>query len=426
MITKELINYVRLQKQQGESNAEIRAALLNNNWSEEDINEAFLSIDQQETLVRTSQESQGLKPVQTQPSNNIITSKPETKEKKPKVAKMVSIFFFLVSILYVWLAVSMTGMMVIMDKAGGGDNLVFSFLRYFPTFGPIPILFSLAALLFFYMSFKIRNASKFSFWAAIMSTVIVPFPLDFISQILLKPFTQSALLFSAKQSEDMPSVPIKSVNLWLNSPIFIFFLIAFVLLLFSFKKFQFDNEKLSKKARIFLTLISIILVIPIFSIVSMGYIKAQDRDYGYKKAQSAVGYHIYKSTLSEEELSNATKFITNKDLAGKHNAVQVAYDLPFDQLIKSDKTKLVILKQVQVKPPFDLNAFILREISNPITINEISLQNIKNQKAFLVKKKLVKKDIYFLSYVTPDDVLIFIASPELSPEKLIEFADSLR
>ena len=45
-------------------------------------------------------------------------------------------------------------------------------------------------------------------------------------------------------------------------------------------------------------------------------------------------------------LVNATKFITNKELAGKQNAIQVTYDVPFTDLVKEGKGKIIVLKQI--------------------------------------------------------------------------------
>lgn len=355
-------------------------------------------------------------------------NQPEVMVEKPRIARVVSGVLFLIAIFYVLKAVFGAGVIVIIDSKMGSGELVFSFLRYFPTFGPIPILYALASLLFFYVALKIQNASKFSFWTAVISIIAVPLPLAFVIRVLLMPLTQLASSVSWEQFEGIASIPMNFQTFSFGDPIFLSSILAILLLIFSYKKFQFINERLTNRAKIFFVLVSIIIVIPIFSIVSMGYIKAQDRDYGYKDAQASVSYHIYKSSLPEKKLTNATIFTTNNDLAGKQNAIKVAYDLPFDQAVRNREDKILSLKQVSVESSFDLKNFIYTEISDPTSVDEISYPSAKNQKAFLVYKSFGKDKlhVYYFSYVTKDDVLIFIASPKVTRNEIIEFADSLK
>jgi len=242
----------------------------------------------------------------------------------------------------------------------------------------------------------------------------------------MSPFVNLATNFKGGTGENTPTIPFNLANLRFEDPIFILSFIALVLLIISFKKFNFVNEPLSKIAKIFLTLLFFVLVLPTFLVVSLGYIRANDTDYGFAKAKSEVSYHVYKPTLTAGGLVNATKFITNKELAGKHNAIQVTYDIPFTDLVKEGKGKMIVLKQVGVESGFDLDSFVSSEVKNSSSQQPINLAVAINQKAFLIQRKLEKIDLNFLAYVTNDNVLIFLSSHQASVDELIQFAQSLQ
>jgi len=317
----------------------------------------------------------------------------------------------------------MLGIIVIMDRAVGAGDLVFSFLKHFPTFGIIPILFSLITLFFFYVAFKVRGGSKFSFWLGIGS-IFIPLPTAFLSQMLMSPFVKLATRFDNATSDNIPTVPINPINLRFGDPIFVLSFIALVLLITSFKKFHFVNHKLSKKVRVFLITLAVILVLPTLSILSYKYIRANDTDYGFNKAQSEVKYRVHKPTTIPSGLTYATKFITNKELAGKQNAVQVAFDIPFNELAKGESPKVIVLKQIGVEPGFNLELFISTEVKDS-TSEPISFPIALDQKAYFLQKKLGTSDLNFFTFITQDNVLIFIASPKTSRDELISFAESL-
>ena len=239
------------------------------------------------------------------------------------------------------------------------EDLVFSFLKYFPTFGIIPIIFSFIALFFFYLSFKICDCSKPSLKLGISSLLIVPAAAAFSSQILISPLTKLAADYSGSE-KIFPSQPLSQRGLRFDDPIFILAIISVVLLAVSFKKFHFKTSSISKKAKIFLALITTIFVVPIVSIISLEYVKAQNTDYGYSKAVETVGHHIYRPSSVPSGLTYATKFVLGKELAGKQTAIQVAYDIPFDMLIKGEQTEPIVVKQVEVEIGFDVMNLLQR------------------------------------------------------------------
>jgi len=430
MITQELIAYIKSQKLQGKTDELIRNDLVANKWAESDINLALLQINNPNSYTPTSlNTSQPTTYKSVQPQSQGFTQQAETSitstEERPKMIKTISILLFLIAGLYILSTISMLGIMVIMDRALSAGDLVFSFLKYFPSWGFIPIMFSLVTLIFFYVAFKVRNGSKFSLWLGIGSLLAIPIPAALISQMLMSPFIN--LVSSASQTADeaIPKIPVSPSTFRFGDSIFILTFISLVLLLVSFKKFQFSNDSLSNKTKVILSVLAAILLLPTVTLVSLGYVKANDTDYGYSNAKSQVAYHIYKPTLVSRELTNATKFIVGKELAGKQNAVRVAYDVPFDIMVKTGQFKPIVVTQVGIEAGFNLDTFVTTFMEGA-TPQKITLAAGLNQTGYLLQKPLGNSTLSAVVYLTNDNVLLTLMSPKASSDELIQLSSSLK
>jgi hypothetical protein len=428
MVTQELIAYIKSQKMQGKADEIIRNDLVANKWAESDINQAFLQINSLSApasvgLNQTSSFESSQPQIKTfvQQADTSITST----EERPKMIKTVSTLVFLIAALYILSTVSMLGIMVIMDRAMGSGDLVFSFLKYFPSWGFIPIMFSLVTLIFFYVAFKVRNGSKFSLWLGIISLLVIPLSAVFMSQILMSPFINFVSNASGTTNEMIPKIPVNPSTFRFGDPIFILAFISLVLLLVSFKKFQFSNDPLSNKSKIFLIVLAVILILPTVSLVTLGYIKANETDFGYTNAKSQVNYHIYKPTPIQTGLTNATKFVVGKELAGKQNAVRVAYDIPFDTLVKTGQSRPIVITQVGVETGFNLDVFTTTFIKDA-TSQKITLPLAANQTGYLLQKPLGNSTLSAVVYLTNDNVLLTLMSPKAGSDELIQLASSLK
>jgi len=424
MVTQELINYIKTQKQQNVTDEAIIESLLKRNWSTEDINQAFLQINTlQISAPPTIYQSSPAVPSQKvmSPTNNINIH--ISTEKKPRIIKIVSLFIFLIASLYVLTMVQLLGIIIIIERSFEAANSTLSFLKNFPTFGIIPIMFSLVSFFFFYLAFKIRNGSKFSLWLSISSLIIIPPLTAFISQILISPLAQLAASYGSS-NKSIPSSPLNPSNLLFDNLMFILVIISVILIAISFKKFHFRNDPISNAAKVFLASVVVILIIPTLLIISLDYFKTLDTDFGYTKAKTTVGYHIYKPISVPNGMAYASKFITGKELAGKQNAVQVAYDIPFEELRKGRQSKLSIVQQVYVEPGFNLEAFATTFVkdSNP---QKIFISKAVNQTGFLIQKPLGNSTLSTIVYLTSDNILIMLVSPKVSPEELTQLAESL-
>lgn len=316
----------------------------------------------------------------------------------------------------------MLGVMVVMERVFSVENtVVFSFLQYFPTWGLVPILFSLLTVVFLYVAFKIRNGSRFSLWLGIGALVTV-FPVAFIIHMLIAPFVSFTSSLSETAGDTLPM----NFNMFrFGDLIFILAFISLVLLFMSFKKFRFSNDLLSRRAKVFLTILTVIFVLPTVAFISFGYIKASDTDFGYTDAQSQVTYHVYKLSPLPPDLVNATKFLTDKELAGRQDAVRVAYDVPFDVGLTTGQSKLIILTQVGVGPGFDVGSFAATFIEDA-TVQQTPLTVGANQTGYLLQRTSESLAITAVVYVTSDNVLITLMSPGAGSDELMRLAEGLR
>lgn len=354
-----------------------------------------------------------------QPENTSLTL---TKE-KPKILNRISELIFLIAILYVFSTIGTLGVYYVIDHVFSSGELALSFLKNFPTWGLIPIMFSFVSLIFFYVAIKVRNGSKFSFWLGVFFLLAIPLLTVLINQILMSPFIK----FLSKGIEEVTeSGSFNPILFRFSYAIFIFVLISLILLIFSFKKFQFPNTPLTTKARVFLILLALFLILPTIILVSLGYIRASDTDYGYTYASSQVTYHVYKPSSLPPGLDYATKFMVGKELAGKQNAIQVSYDVGFDKAFNPEQSKIIVLKQVEVEPGFDLYTFASTLFKDADPSQTVTLSKAANQTAYFIERNLEKIKINTLTFVTIDNVLIQISTPKASQEELIQFAESLR
>lgn len=432
MVTQELIAYIKSQRLQGKTDEIIRNDLLASKWSESDISQAFLQvISSSASPVAESGAPQTsiFTPAQLQPQTYVSqenASAPSTEE-KPKMIKTISDLIFFIAILYIFSTAMTLAIMLIMDRALSAEDMVFSFLKYFPSWGFMPIMFSFTALIFFYVALKVRNGSKFGFWMGVGSLLIIPLSVAFMSRALMSPLIN---LFSSNMSgitnEEISKTPVNLLTFRFAPLIFILAFISLVLLLVSYKKFHFSNDPISGKSKIFLVVLAIVLVLPTVFLVVLGYLKANDTDFGYTNAKSQVDYHIYKSNPIPLGLVNATKFVVGKkELAGKQNAVSVVYDVPFDIIIKTGQFKSIIVTEVGVESGFNLDTFVTTFMKDAIP-QKITLPTASSQTGYLLQKPLGNSTLSTVVYLTNDNVLLMLESLKASPDELIQFASSLK
>lgn len=344
-------------------------------------------------------------------------------EQKPKIFILVLVLFFFIAISYLVSSVSLLFMIVIFDLLiNSPDVVTFSFFKYAPTMGLIPLILSFITLFFLYVGFKVKNGSPFSLKLGIISLVTIPLPFTVLFYFLMLPLLQMA---SPLENPSPLNFFIGNPSALLGNFAILISLFTLILLIFNKKQFHFQNTSLSNKAKIFLTVCATAIIIPTLFVVGQGYIKANDNDFCYTKAALEVAYHIYKPTPIPWGLTNATKFTTKKELAGKNNAVLISYETPITQQLNEKSGMIVLLKQVAVEPGFDLSGFLSKEVGSASQIETVPLSLSANQQTLFATKQL-GHTLAYLSFVTTDNVLIFISTVNFSKEEILQFARSLR
>ena len=404
-----LIKYIKECKSKNISDEEIIRNLTLHNWPIEKIKQAFLQINPIPVSTTISDQSVSLTKNDVSPT-----------EKKPKIINIISIFIFLIASLYIFKLLGFLGIIVIMGKSLSGNGLVvFSVIKYFPSFGILLILFSFVTFFTFYFTFKIRNGSKKSFFLGLLFLLIVPTLSSFIAVILIAPIAKLGAALNTTQA----SSPLKPVNFL--DPIFILNIVSVILLVISYKKFHFNNVSLSKKAKVFLIIIFTVIFVPSGLIIFSDYAKSFDTDYGYTNAKASVNYHIYRPKSLPDNLSYATKFSLGNEFAGRQNGVRVGFDIPFDKIIKGEKTKPIVMNQVIVESGFDIDRFSSTFIKD-VNPQKIKILKSVNQNGYLFQKKFGTANSYFIVFMTNDNILISLGSINASPEELAQLAESLQ
>lgn len=187
---------------------------------------------------------------------------------------------------------------------------------------------------------------------------------------------------------------------------------------------QLTSKSKSKKV---LVAIVIILFLSVLIILGYSYLKPTETDPDFLKIQSLTPFHLNKPSALPSGLVQTVKFTinTNKnlDLAGKDDFVYSAYNLP---LIEGGKTNAIQVRQVDVSNDFDLEDFASKILKEPYSIETINISKAINQQAFLVSQSSGALEVKNLLFITKDNVLVQVLTPQASKEDLIVIAESLK
>ncbi len=437
MISKQLIEYIKSERAKGVQDDIIKSNLLDNDWAESDIEEAFqriTSIDPNTPFDVEIKDRENVFVIDSEESHPATVVKEDIEiplGEKPKVMpNVISILLIVISFLFMYKAGMMVTIMSIVDRISYSTGTIYYFLKEFPLYGWVIMAFVLSSSIFLYMSFKIRTGTKSAFWLCVLSLLIFPISLSYVNYKLMYSVAQYFSSESIILGTNAPRIPTETSTLVigvLGEPAFFISFITLVLLLISFKKFHYLNSSLSFKDIKILIVLMLLFTIPTAFIVYSGYSKIKNDDFGYKKAKFMAGYHIYRPDPIPLGMVHMTNFMANKELAGRKYAVQVTYGFAFEKAIDINKSRPIVLKQVGIKGNFSLDEFLLSESEIYSSQETLKLENAKNEVAYLIKKGTGSKGVSkTLIYVTSEDVLIHISTVDSSENDLIEIAMSLK
>lgn len=335
----------------------------------------------------------------------------------PKTLKLASIIILSMSILYMFSTLIMLSAILIFDNAVG-DLANSLFLNIFPMFGYIPLMLSCVSVLLFYVALRVLSGSQNGLRIGIVSLLTIPISTVLITNILMNPMIKLASRYT-ENADYLASFRFGYI-------IIILTIIALGLLFYSAKKFQYPNVSISKRSKVFLVSLIIFFLVPVFALVSLRYIKANDKDFGYNKAQSQVDYHVYKSRNNSLGLVNASSFINGKELAGQKNAINVLYGTSLRKSLDSgEPEKLISITQTEVSKDFDLNSFASTFMKDSMS-QSITIPNAKNKSGILLRSK-EDRDVKLVTllYLTNDNILVVAFSWRFNADEIVEFVSSL-
>lgn len=367
----------------------------------------------------------------TAPLSTSIEAKLEwpnsNQEKLPKIINILSILVLLNGIRHAFEAIGIS-VASIFFKLVFSEPLLsfwsFSGMGYL-FFVFMPIFLSLSSLVLFYISFRIRDRSKRSWWLGLSSLPIISVVVSIIEKIAMVRLDGIFRFYDPNQQEQLPKVGVFS-NPKATGLVVTLFLI---LLLLSYRKFQFTGSGISDKAKKFLLAVFVFTTIPIaiLSIYTFGLLKVYD--FNYKKISSQVDFHVYKPNPLPDFLAYATGF----EIREKENdfypsdTVRVAFDLPVENMLKEGVSLPVVLNQASVDSSFNLEDFVhtLRQ-GDDDTVQRLVVFEARSQEAYSLQRPLGDSFLTILTYVTDDDVLIMLMSNRINLDTLMQLSQTLQ
>lgn len=396
MINNDLINYVQSQQSQGKSNELIKNQLLTTGWSEVDVDQAIN----------------------------------QTSEKKVKVITIIAELLFLIAGIYTISAIKPLGLIFILQKTFLTSIVVNPFLKLQQIFCLMSLISALASLIFFYTGFKVADRSKSSFFLIVISLISIPLIHYFLNVFIFSLLNKEILNIAPENSGVIKNFGLMGSNqyqIWSINPFLVIsVLIALVLTIISFKKFNLVKKKISTKFKRILIAFILILTIPNIYFMTSAFIKAKDTDFAYSDVQAQVNYHVYKPSPIPTNLVNATKFyLDEEEWAGKNNAIRVTYDLPIKTQIES-QSQPIVCRQVGVEANFDLNSFFQTAYENLDYEFTLPLTTALHKTAYYFQKPFGETTIQRITFLTSDHVLIEVSALKTEFDQLVEFASSLK
>lgn len=213
--------------------------------------------------------------------------------------------------------------------------------------------------------------------------------------------------------------------------VFQFLGIVTILLFIIFrKKFNQPEKELSKRRKIIFVCIAFSIIgLTGFYLLGVYYI-AYHPDYKYEETSKTVGFHIYKPDMIPGGRQQTTTFyLYNKKLAGKENAVRVAYSTPFSKLINGEKTDPIIITQAKMDDGFNLNQYVNTQKANDskqeTKITSVPELNRGNHQAYLIERPFGIKKYGALHILTNDNILVEISTIGETSDDILKIGESL-
>jgi len=436
MVKKELIEYVKSRKNSGVDDDVIKEELVNNNWADDDIEEVFSkvnSFDPTTPFEVHRKDRDSVFVVDSGQDHPASVAKDDIKipvgEKPTPVINVIFILFIVISFLLIYKAGVMVAVMGIVNRASYTSGAMYYFLKEFPLYGPVIILFSISASIILYSAFSLKTGSRKSFIFGLLRLLILPTVLSLINYKLMSSVVKYFSISSVDLGRGIPKLSTEAYNIIggvLNEPVFILSFITLIILLVSHKKFKVQNNRISKKNILTIVLVSLVFIVPSVISVISGYLVVKNDDFGYKKVSSKAGFHIYRPDPMPLGLIYVSNFSSGKDIEGEKNAVHVTYDFSLNEAIDIKQSRPIVLKQAKVGSKFSMEDFVKKVSGGYGKFEIIDLSLAKNNKAYFVDDSLSASGSKSVLILTDENILISISTVLSSKHDLIDIASSLK
>ncbi|OGG01502.1 hypothetical protein A2Z33_00480 [Candidatus Gottesmanbacteria bacterium RBG_16_52_11] len=345
-------------------------------------------------------------------------------ENKPAaIVRIISMIFFGMTVSYATLTLVLFGtilaLAIALTHAGSPE---FIFLKYFPTVGILPVLSCLVMIAFLYISYKIRDGSRISWTLALASLIAFPVTFAYFMPVLSFPLVKLVATYAGSPTKQIP-LPVLTVGeLGRLFSLFLVFEGVTVLLIIFARAFSHRSNPLPQAARMSITLVIFLFLLPVTTVTAYGYFNSQTTDFGYTNAAGSVRYRIFTPFGTPGGRVNSSKFLANEELAGTFNAVRVTYDVPLPAIIQTGFSSPITVVQTEVRPDFAIRKFVgdLDRSANTL-IEPVPVANAKDAIGYATSKG----PTHYLTLLKPDNILILLSSPVADTGELVSFAESL-
>ncbi|MBU1885326.1 hypothetical protein KKE34_01825 [Patescibacteria group bacterium] len=382
--------------------------------------------------------NQPLQPTQpvvpiNQPSP-LVTPTPDLLD-PPKSCKSISLLLILLAFLagIMWLGNMAILLILKYSIASASHGLISTdFLSLIPGYGWFPIIFAIASGIYLFSAFKVKDGSKKSWLISLAIVLIVPIVLTIIINATLPLIYKANFQITNDTQEVIAGINGMASIFSSISLDYLVAVIILILLLISYKKFTLPATPLTAGKKTFLIITCAILILPSSFLLIQTYIQSTDTDHGLTQLSEQTDIHIYRPTRLPNNRVYATNFYLNNspkhNLAGRTDYIRVAFDHSLnDMLYARNSPSLIVMNQVDVPTGFNFTNYVDSIFPSNTDTKQIAMPNAINNQATLIitNSETGNFQIKTVTFVTTDNILISLMSPQSSLEDLITIANSL-
>lgn len=363
-----------------------------------------------------------------QPNANIGNNAPgvivEVQEERSAVIRMVSGLFYFIAIQTFFVSLMSVELLIYMNYLTGGTGFPdFYYLKFFPSFGSVPILFVIATLVFFFDATKVSDGSHSSWWGGVTSLFIIPpllaFGLPFLVRSVLN-------LFMLPYIIEKSILPLPTFDPSAVTPLFYVFLfydVILVVMFLFFNEYHYESTPLHEKQVSRLGYSALFYGLPVFLFILYAYGRSYGADIIIWNTQRTVSYSLITAkTFIPGLRTYLTNITTGRELAGTLTATQLIYTIYQPSASLQDRPIHANVKQAKVQSNFLLSEFVKLLSPDPYAVQVDFHEHAQSNKIFLVTTKMAR----YAVYLTMDNVLVLLTSSDATTKELLGFAGVLK